>query len=133
MIENENKVKDIIRNGEGSIPSLRVKIHCGGSGEKVSVVFSNSRFSIKKISQVRKNAYDFQNKISKIPKQIVLFFETNFKLANITILGCIETLFDSVLSLKKESKNSLKSLPLYLEVEDFIRDLAKLVKLVQPV
>ena len=71
-----------------------------------------------------------QNIISKIPKQIVLFFETNLKLANITILGCIETLFDSVLSLKKESKNSLMSLPLYLEVEVFIRDLAKLVKLV---
>ena len=81
--------------------------------------------------QVRKNAYDFQNIISKTSKQIVLNFETNFKLAKITILGCIETLFDSVLSLKKESKNSLKSLPLYLEVEDFIRDLAKLGKLVQ--
>jgi len=69
--------------------------------------------------------------ISKIAKHFVLFFETSLELSKITILGCIETLLDSVLLLNREGKNSFRSLPLYLEVRDFIRDLDKLDKLVR--
>ena len=62
--KNENKAKDKNRSGKGSIPFPRVDSCCGGSGEKASEVFSNSRFLL-------------FNKITKTSKQIVLFFESN--------------------------------------------------------
>jgi len=68
---------------------------------------------------------------SKIPKHIVLFFETIFSTTKITIERCIETLYNSVLSLSKEGKSSLKNILLYENLRDLIRDLDKLEILVR--
>ena len=50
MIENENKARDIIQLLKGSIPFSRAEHSGSVSGVKVLEFFSNSRFSIKKLS-----------------------------------------------------------------------------------
>ena len=67
--------------------------------------------------------------ISRSVSHFDLSSESKFPYHNITIERCIETQLCCVLSLNKESKNSLKSLPLYLEVEDLVRAFKDLGKI----
>ena len=72
-----------------------------------------------------------QNIISKTSKQIVLNFETDLRIAEITSVILLDALDNEITSIEKGIDSFIKALPINREIEDFLLDLGKLAKLVQ--